>query len=67
MAFENVGYSRSGDIALPSTVPRLEQDKGRKVKWLICAECDLGPVGWSFEGGQDSYLAVDRVRYGDKK
>jgi hypothetical protein len=34
-----------------------------KVKWLICAECDLGPVGWSFEGGKESWVAVERVRY----
>jgi hypothetical protein len=34
-----------------------------KVKWLICAECDLGPVGWSFEGGKESWVAMERVRY----
>jgi hypothetical protein len=34
-----------------------------KVKWLICAECDLGPLGWGFEGGQEAWVDMRRVRY----
>lgn len=63
MAFENIGYSRPSDKTLPSDAPGMES--GKKVKWLICAECDLGPVGWSFEGGQESWLDVGRLRYGE--
>ena len=65
MAFENIGYSRPSDKSLSDHAPGMQS--GKKVKWLICAECDLGPVGWSFEGGDESWLAVDRVRYGEKK
>ncbi|OCF41023.1 hypothetical protein I317_05134 [Kwoniella heveanensis CBS 569] len=38
---------------------------GAKVKWLICAECDLGPIGWSWEGGNEAWLVADRVTYGE--
>ena len=41
-----------------------EKGKDKKVKWLICAECDLGPVGWGFEGGKEAWVGVERVRYG---
>ena len=34
------------------------------MKWLICAECDLGPLGWGFEGGKEAWVGVERVRYG---
>ncbi|WVF66540.1 hypothetical protein IAT40_001280 [Kwoniella sp. CBS 6097] len=65
---------------LPSFVPRPGQPRAQapegtvaapgftgsaKVKWLICAECDLGPIGWSWEGGNEAWLAVDRVTYGE--
>ncbi|KAL1405349.1 hypothetical protein Q8F55_008980 [Vanrija albida] len=61
-AFDNVGFSRpDAAAALPDFAPGA--DAGKKVKWLICAECDLGPLGWSFEGGSDAWLAVDRLRY----
>ena len=61
MAFENIGYSRSTTSSLPLDAPG--NSEGRKVKWLICAECDLGPLGWSFEGGNESWLDVARVGY----
>ncbi len=63
MSFENIGFSRPSPMTLPPTGPGVEGAKG-KVKFLICAECDLGPVGWSFEGGDEAWLAVERVRYG---
>ena len=65
MAFENIGYSRPSDKSLPPSAPGMEG--GKRVKWLICAECDLGPVGWSYDGSDESWLAVDRVRYGPRK
>jgi hypothetical protein len=51
---------------LPADLPGNDGEKGKekKVKWLICAECDLGPVGWGFEGGKEAWVALDRVRYG---
>lgn len=66
MAFENVGYSRPASMTLPPNAPGVKDASGRKVKWLICSECDLGPIGWSFEGSQDSWLSAERVRYGTR-
>ncbi|KAJ3808554.1 Mss4-like protein [Lentinula aff. lateritia] len=56
MQFENVGFSRP--VESLSLSP-----SGRKVKLLICAECDLGPLGWSEEGGTEFWLACSRVGY----
>ena len=76
--FENVGYSRpaSGDAStlLPPDAPGLAEAAsttsaggataaGVKVKWLICADCDLGPSGWGYEGGKEAYLDMSRCRY----
>ncbi|KAI9633239.1 Mss4-like protein [Dioszegia hungarica] len=75
--FENIGYSRPDkSMALPPGSPGLQgvpsgsgQSKGvegngkGKVKWLICAECDLGPVGWGFEGMEGGWVDMRRVRY----
>ncbi|WVO15754.1 hypothetical protein L204_103416 [Cryptococcus depauperatus] len=61
--FDNIGFSRPvADFTLPQYAPG-SCEKGR-VKWLICADCDFGPIGWSCEGEKDAWLAVDRVRYG---
>ncbi|EJD37669.1 Mss4-like protein [Auricularia subglabra TFB-10046 SS5] len=54
MAFENIGFSR----AVPTTTPGVP-----KKKLLACAECDLGPLGWCFEGGSEYWLVSDRVGY----
>ncbi|KAF9479525.1 acyl-CoA N-acyltransferase [Pholiota conissans] len=54
MEFENVGFTRP---VQPLT------DLGRKIKLLTCAECDLGPLGWSEEGGSEFWLACSRVAY----
>jgi len=67
-AFDNIGFSRpdtSSNITIPPDLPGGKGMEG-KVKWLICAECDLGPVGWGFEGGKEAWVALDRVRYGPK-
>ncbi|WVQ82896.1 hypothetical protein IAT38_005032 [Cryptococcus sp. DSM 104549] len=65
-AFDNIGFSRpDASTALPAHAPTPTSGAGGKVKWLICAECDLGPVGWSYEGAQDCWVAVERVRYGE--
>jgi len=53
MVFENIGFTRLGK---PST-------SGKRLKYLICAECDLGPLGWCEEGGSEFWLACSRVRY----
>ncbi|GLB41012.1 putative acetyltransferase (GNAT) domain containing protein [Lyophyllum shimeji] len=53
MQFENIGFSR----------PVQQNPAGPKLKLLACAECDLGPLGWSEEGGREFWLACARVSY----
>lgn len=47
--FENIGYSNTVD--------------GRK--FLVCADCESGPLGWQDLETKSSYLAVQRVKYCD--
>ncbi|KAL0958846.1 hypothetical protein HGRIS_014165 [Hohenbuehelia grisea] len=56
MAFENIGFTRPAK-SLPLS------DNGKALKLLACAECDLGPLGWSEEGGSEFWLACARVGY----
>ncbi|KAJ8079148.1 hypothetical protein PM082_013436 [Marasmius tenuissimus] len=55
MQFENVGFSKTTEAMLGPS--------GKKLKLLACAECDLGPLGWSEEGGTEFWLASTRVGY----
>ncbi|KAH9991977.1 Mss4-like protein [Russula compacta] len=50
MLFENIGFSKP-----------IHTDK--PLKLLACAECDLGPVGWCEPGGNEFWVACQRVRY----
>ncbi|KAJ7239017.1 Mss4-like protein [Mycena haematopus] len=50
MEFENIGFSKP-----------LMTDGAPQMKLLICAECDLGPVGWSEVGGKEFWLACSRI------
>jgi hypothetical protein len=62
MVFENIGFSRT----LPADGLHAEPLAGsRPVKLLICAECDLGPLGWVEEGssGMTYWLVFNRVGY----
>ncbi|EMD36520.1 hypothetical protein CERSUDRAFT_115567 [Gelatoporia subvermispora B] len=54
MAFENIGFSRP-------VQSQIQSDK--RIKLLLCAECDLGPLGWHEEGGNEFWLACSRVGY----
>ncbi|XP_068450571.1 guanine nucleotide exchange factor MSS4 [Clinocottus analis] len=46
--FENVGFTK---------------DVGR-IKYLICADCEIGPIGWhSLDDKKSFYVAVDRVNH----
>ncbi|KAF7324804.1 hypothetical protein MKEN_00522200 [Mycena kentingensis (nom. inval.)] len=51
MQFENIGFSRPVAALGPT------------MKLLACAECDLGPLGWSQQGGTEFWLACSRVAY----
>jgi hypothetical protein len=72
MQFENIGFSRpvhaqgtSGRYPYGWVVDRLDDLflSGKQLKLLSCAECDLGPLGWSEEGGSEFWLACARVGY----
>ncbi|PCH38955.1 Mss4-like protein [Wolfiporia cocos MD-104 SS10] len=52
MMFENIGFTRA-----------VVSEEGKRIKLLICAECDLGPLGWCEEGGSEFWLATSRVGY----
>lgn len=44
--FENVGFSNTVN----------------GIKYLICADCEIGPVGWhSTDAKNEFYIALDRV------
>jgi hypothetical protein len=64
MTFENVGFSKGAVIPDESS-----KGKERKVKFLICGECDLGPIGWKDDGpssqgnGEEFWIAPGRVGY----
>ncbi|XP_005093561.2 guanine nucleotide exchange factor MSS4 [Aplysia californica] len=49
MTFDNVGFSKTVD----------------NIKYLICADCEIGPIGWhSVLDKTAYYIAVDRVKHG---
>lgn len=52
MSFENVGFSR---------------DAADGKKYLLCADCELGPIGiQTLDGDKVCFdVAMDRVRYKD--
>ncbi|KAJ7480084.1 Mss4-like protein, partial [Mycena galericulata] len=54
MEFENIGFSKPVGGA---------SEGGAQMKLLACAECDLGPVGWSEVGGAEFWVACSRVGY----
>ncbi|KAK7691549.1 hypothetical protein QCA50_004948 [Cerrena zonata] len=55
MTFENIGFSRA--------VEGQVSPAGKTLKLLLCAECDLGPLGWCEQGGTEFWLASNRVSY----
>jgi hypothetical protein len=49
LTFDNVGFSKTVD----------------DIKYLICADCEIGPIGWhSVHDKKAYYIAVDRVKHG---
>lgn len=51
--FDNVGVSRDVDV------------DGRQIKYLTCADCEIGPIGWyAADDKKAIYLCVnERVAY----
>jgi len=48
--FENIGFSNTVDNR----------------KFLICADCEMGPVGYHDIDNKKCYIALKRVRHGDE-
>lgn len=46
-SFENIGFS--------NTVSGM--------KYLTCADCEIGPIGWFDPASQQSYVCVSRIKY----
>lgn len=46
--FENVGFTKDVD----------------RIKYLICADCEIGPIGWhSLDDKNSFYIALERVNH----
>lgn len=45
--FENIGFSHTVD----------------NYKYLICADCEMGPVGYHNISTKKCYVALERVKY----
>ncbi|KAF9511632.1 hypothetical protein BS47DRAFT_1330774 [Hydnum rufescens UP504] len=56
MIFDNIAFSRP----LPTPQPNALEPR---IKLLACAICDLGPIGWSLEGGSEFWVYCGRVGY----
>lgn len=46
-SFENVGFSHTRD----------------SIKYLVCADCELGPIGYHEITTKKSYIALERVKH----
>lgn len=48
--FDNIGFSKTVELGL---------------KYLICADCEIGPIGWYDDKTKLSYLALSRVKHAE--
>lgn len=48
-SFENIGFSNTID----------------DYKYLTCADCEMGPIGWFDNKTKTSYVAIWRVKYAE--
>jgi len=53
MEFENISFSR----------PTETGNAPKPIKFLACADCELGPLGWCYAGSPEFWLAATRVAY----
>jgi len=49
MEFDNIGFTKSTD--------------NDTIKYLICADCDVGPIGWHCVSSKVNYVALARVKH----
>lgn len=55
MNFENIGFTKSAAVNTETPSPA--------IRYLICATCDMGPLGYEVPGGSKFCIAADRVAY----
>ncbi|KAI9011288.1 Mss4-like protein [Gaertneriomyces semiglobifer] len=60
MSFENIGFSKPVGGA-QGDKPHKDDSLPTDIRYLSCADCDIGPVGAQIEGR--FLVAADRVRY----
>ena len=66
MAFENVGFSRplaADDKGGGTGVQDQQINLPAGLRYLCCADCEMGPIGFNITGQELFYVAADRVRY----
>ncbi|BGO95019.1 hypothetical protein NBRC10512_006517 [Rhodotorula toruloides] len=56
LAFENIGFSRNA--APPSSSTSSTSSAPATIKYLTCADCDHGPLGWHDTEGRDLGMEV---------
>lgn len=54
--FENIGFTKP-------TAYKKDGEIMTNIRYLTCAGCDIGPIGYEAFGGVKFYIAADRVRY----
>lgn len=57
LAFENIGFSRDAAAPPPSSSSS-SASAAANIKYLTCADCDHGPLGWHDTEGRDLGLEV---------
>ncbi|KAI0259503.1 hypothetical protein BC834DRAFT_962131 [Gloeopeniophorella convolvens] len=63
MAFENIGFSKPVNAGAMLLLLSWYHIIEKSLKLLVCAECDLGPIGWCEPGGNEFWVTSQRVRY----
>ncbi|GAA6016120.1 hypothetical protein JCM11491_000674 [Sporobolomyces phaffii] len=62
LAFENIGFTRS----LPSSSSQPSNSNATQIKYLTCADCDFGPLGWHDTEGRDLGVEVQEENEGGR-
>ncbi|GAA5877707.1 hypothetical protein JCM8547_003803 [Rhodosporidiobolus lusitaniae] len=58
LSFENIGFSRSTSFPSHSSSPSNSTTVAGQIKYLTCADCDHGPLGWHDTEGRDLGMEV---------
>jgi hypothetical protein len=61
LSFENIGFSRNALPPTSNAAPSssLASTSTPTIKYLICADCDHGPLGWHDTEGRDLGAEVE--------